>query len=89
MRTDTAQNPGRLHMVPKREYAPFDDCTSTMAAKKAALDAGIRLPREIRYVPSHRRVARGIVAGIIGGTAIWAVLALIAWAAWRYFARMG
>lgn len=85
MRTDTAINPGRLHLQPKREYAPFDDHTSTMFAKKQALDAGIVLDRPIRYTPQHRRSARGIVAGIVLGSAIWLLLGGIAVMLWRMY----
>ena len=83
MRHDSAMNPGRLHVVPKRPYEYGDDHTSTMILKKQAMDAGIRLPREIRYVPQHRRSARGIMAGVIGGMLIWAFVLLTAWAVWR------
>ena len=83
MRHDSAMNPGRLHLTPKREYIPFDDHTSTMFAKKQAMDAGIVLDKPIRYTPAHRRTARGIVAGIIGGTLIWAFVLLTAWAIYR------
>jgi hypothetical protein len=78
MRHDSAMQPGRMHLLPKREYAPFDDHTSTMAAKRQAMDAGIRLPREIRYVPQHRRSARGIVAGVVLGIGVWILLGGIA-----------
>ncbi len=87
MRTDSAMNPGRLHLMPKRPYEHGDDHTSTMMWKREQMDRGVSLPREIRYIPQHRRAARGIVAGIIGGTVIWAVLLLIAWAAWRWMVR--
>ena len=76
-------NPGRLHLQPKREYAPFDDHTSTMFAKKQALNAGIVLDRPIRYTPQHRRSARGIVAGIVLGGAIWLLLGGIGVMLWR------
>jgi hypothetical protein len=87
MRNDSYMNPGRLHLIPKEPYEFGIDHTSTMIWKREQMDAGIHLPREVRYVPAHRRAARGIVAGIIGGTAIWAVLLLIAWAAWRWMVR--
>lgn len=83
MRSDSAMNPGRLHLIPKRDYAPFDDHTSTMAAKKEAMDAGIKLPRPIRYVPQHRRSARGIMAGVVLGLGIWLLLGLTAMMIWR------
>jgi hypothetical protein len=85
MRTDSAMNPGRLHLQPKTPYEYGDDHTSTMFAKKQAMDAGIRLPREIRYVPAHTRTARGIVAGVVIGLGIWVLLggtALMVWRAW-------
>jgi hypothetical protein len=85
MRHDSHMNPGRLHVVPKREYAPFDDHTSTMFAKKQAMNAGIKLPREVRYVPQHRRTSRGIVAGVVIGLALWAVIGLFAAWAWRMY----
>lgn len=85
MRHDSAMNPGRLHLIPKEPYEFGSDQTSTMLLKKQAMDAGINLPREIRYVPHHRRAARGIVAGVIGGTMIWAFVLLTAWALWRAF----
>lgn len=87
MRHDSAMNPGRLHLMPKRPYEHGDDHTSTMVLKKQAMDAGIDLPRAIRYVPAHRRVARGIVAGVIGGAVVWAVLLAIAWLFWKWIAR--
>ncbi len=83
MRHDSAMNPGRLHLTPKREYIPFDDHTSTMAAKRDALNAGIVLDRPIRYTPQHRRSARGIVAGIVLGTAVWLLLGGIGIMLWR------
>jgi hypothetical protein len=64
-----------------------DDGTSTMLWKMEQMNRGIHLPREIRYVPAHRRAARGIVAAVIGGTVLWAVLLLISWAAWRWMVR--
>jgi hypothetical protein len=85
MRTDSAMNPGRMHLQPKTPYEYGDDHTSTMFAKKQAMDAGIRLPREIRYVPQHRRSARGIVAGVVIGLGIWVLLggtALMVWRVW-------
>ena len=85
MRHDSCMNPGRLRLTPKREYAPFDDHTSTMAAKRDALNAGIVLDRPIRYTPQHRRSARGIVAGIVLGTALWIVVGLFAAWAWRMY----
>ena len=83
MRHDSAMNPGRLHLQPKRPYEVFDDHTSTMAAKRQAMDAGIRLPREIRYVPQHVRSARGITNAVIGGTLIWAFVLLTGYAVYR------
>lgn len=86
MRTDSAMNPGRLHLQPKAPYEYGDDHTSTMAAKKAAMDAGIRLPRKIRYVPQHRRSARGIMAGVVLGLGIWVLLGGTALMVWRWLA---
>ena len=83
MRTDSAMQPGRLHLIPKAPYEYGDDHTSTMAAKKSAMDAGIKLPRPIRYVPQHRRSARGIVAGVVLGAGIWLILGLTALMVWR------
>ena len=83
MRTDSVMNPGRMHLQPKREYGWGDDHTSTMFAKKQAMDAGISLPREIRYVPAHRRSARGIVAGVVIGLGIWVLLGGTALMVWR------
>lgn len=83
MRTDTAMNPGRLHLQPKRSYAPFDDHTSTMFAKKQAMNAGITLDRPIRYTPQHRRSARGIVSGVVLGLCVWALLGGIGLMLWR------
>lgn len=85
MRHDSVMNAGRIHLQPKRPYEFGDDHTSTMVLKKIQMDAGIQLPREIRYVPAHRRAARGIVAGVIGGCLIWAFVLLTAWALWRAF----
>jgi hypothetical protein len=85
MRNDSAMNPGRIHLQPKREYGWGNDHTSTMFAKKQAMDAGISLPREIRYVPAHRRSARGIVAGVVIGIGVWLLLggtALMVWRMW-------
>lgn len=89
MRHDSAMNPCRLHLQPKQPYQWGDDHTSTMFAKKRAMDAGIQLPREIRYVPAHRRAARGIVAGVVGGLLIWCFVLLTAWAAWRVWGVYG
>ena len=85
MRHDSCMNPGRLRLEPKRAYAPFDDHTSTMFAKKQAMNAGIVLDKPIRYTPQHRRSARGIVAGIVLGTALWIVVGLFAAWAWRMY----
>jgi len=85
MRHDSGMNPGRLHLIPKRPYEWGDDHTSTMVMKRNLMDAGISLPREIRYVPAHRRAARGIVAGVIGGLLIWCFVLLTAWAVWKAF----
>ena len=85
MRHDSAMNPGRVRLTPKREYMPFDDHTSTMFAKKQAMDAGIVLDKPIRYTPQHRRSARGIVAGFVLGTALWIVVGLFAAWAWRMY----
>lgn len=83
MRTDSAMNPGRLHLQPKREYGWGDDHTSTMFAKKQAMNAGIHLPRSIRYTPQHRRSARGIVAGVVIGIGVWLLLGGTALMVWR------
>jgi hypothetical protein len=83
MRNDSAMNPGRMHLQPKREYGWGDDHTSTMFAKKQAMDAGIQLPRAIRYVPQHRRSARGIVAGVVIGIGVWLLLGGTALMVWR------
>ncbi len=83
-RHDSAMNVGRLHLQPKRPYEAFDDHTSTMAMKADAMRAGIDLGPS-RYVPHHRRAARGIVAGVIGGLFIWGFVLLTAWALWRVF----
>ena len=85
MRHDSAMNPGRLHLTPKRTYAPFDDHTSTMWQKKQAMDAGITLDRPIRYTPQHRRSARGIVAGIVIGAGLWILFGGIAVMVWRIY----
>ena len=76
-------NPGRLHLQPKTPYEWGDDHTSTMIMKREAMDAGIHLPRAIKYVPQHRRSARGIVAGMVLGGAIWLLLGGIAVMVWR------
>jgi hypothetical protein len=83
MRTDSAMNPGRLHLEPKAPYRYGDDHTSTMIWKKEQMDLGIRLPREIRYVPQHRRSARGIVAGVVIGLGVWVLLGGTALMVWR------
>lgn len=75
-------NPGRLHLQPKRPYEYGDDHTSTMALKADAMRAGIDLGPS-RYVPQHRRSARGIVAGVVLGTGIWVLLGGIALMVWR------
>ena len=85
MRHDSAMNPGRLRLEPKTPYIWGDDHTSTMAAKRDALNAGITLDRPINYTPQHRRSARGIVAGIVLGTALWIVVGLFAAWAWRMY----
>lgn len=85
MRHDSCMDPGRLHLTPKREYAPFDDHTSTMFAKAQAMQQGITLDRPIRYTPQHRRTARGIVAGVILGLCVWALLAGIGLMVFRIF----
>ena len=85
MRHDSCMNPGRLHLQPKRDYMPFDDHTSTMWQKKQQMNAGIVLDKPIRYTPQHRRSARGIVAGIVLGTALWIVVGLFAAWAWRMY----
>lgn len=82
MRHDSAMNPGRLHVVPKRPYEYGDDHTSTMILKKQAMDAGIDLGPP-RYVPQHVRSARGIKNAVIGGTLIWAFVLLTGYAVYR------
>ena len=86
MRHDSCMNPGRLRLEPKREYIPFDDHTSTMAAKRDAMNAGIVLDRPINYQPQHRRSARGIVAGIVIGAGLWILVGGIAVMVWRLYA---
>ena len=76
---------GSLQVAPKRLHVWGDDHTDTMAAKKAAMAQGIVLDRPIRYTPQHRRSARGIVAGIVLGTALWIVIGLFAAWAWRMY----
>ena len=85
MRHDSCMNPGRLRLEPKTPYIWGDDHTSTMALKRQAMDAGIVLDRPIRYTPQHRRSARGIVAGIVLGAAIWLLLGGIAVMLWRMY----
>ncbi|MBK8772829.1 MAG: hypothetical protein IPM06_20695 [Rhizobiales bacterium] len=85
MRTDSCMNPGRLHLQPKRDYMPFDDHTSTMWQKKQQMNAGIVLDKPIRYTPQHRRSARGIVAGVVLGAAVWLLLGGIAVMVWRMY----
>ncbi len=84
-RHDSCMNPGRLRLEPKSPYLWGDDQTSTMAAKKAAMERGIILDRPISYVPQHRRSARGIVAGIVLGTAVWLLLGGIVVMVWRMY----
>ena len=74
---------GSLQVAPKRLHVWGDDHTSTMAAKRDAMNAGIVLDRPINYQPQHRRSARGIVAGIVLGGAIWLLLGGIAVMVWR------
>ena len=83
MRHDSAMNPGRLHLMPKKPYEPFDDHTTTVAAKMKAMDAGIVLDRPISYTPQHRRSARGIVAGVALGLGVWLLVCGIAVMVWR------
>ncbi len=85
MRTDTSMQPGRMHVEPKRPYIFDDDHTSTMILKKQAMEQGIELRHPINYRPQHRRSARGIVAGIVLGTALWIVVGLFAAWAWRMY----
>lgn len=75
--------PGRLHVLPKRPYIFDDDHTSTMILKKRAMESGITLRQPINYRPQHRRSARGIVAGIVLGGAIWLLVGGIAVMVWR------
>lgn len=82
-RHDSCMNPGRLRLEPKHDYAWGDDQTSTMAAKKAAMERGIILDRPISYVPQHRRSARGIVAGVVIGAGLWILVGGIAVMVWR------
>ena len=86
MRHDSCMDAGRLHLQPKRQYQPFDDCTSTMAYKKTLMEAGITLDRPINYTPQHRRSARGIMAGVILGLGVWLLLAGVAVMVWRLYA---
>lgn len=83
MRTDSAMNPGRLHLEPKTPYEWGDDHTSTMVMKQAHMNAGIVLDKPIRYTPQHRRSARGIVAGIVLGAGLWILVGGIAVMVWR------
>lgn len=76
-------NPGRLRLEPKTPYIWGDDHTSTMIEKRRHMNAGIVLDRPINYQPQHRRSARGIVAGVILGLGVWALLAGIAVMLWR------
>lgn len=85
MRHDSCMDPGRLHLQPKREYAPFDDHTSTMAHKMQLMNAGITLDRPINYTPQHRRSARGIVSGVVLGLCVWALLGGIGLMVFRIF----
>ncbi|MBK9704814.1 MAG: hypothetical protein IPO75_15980 [Betaproteobacteria bacterium] len=85
MRHDSCMNPGRLRLEPKSPYEWGDDHTSTMVMKQAHMNAGIVLDRPINYQPQHRRSARGIVAGIVLGTALWIVIGLFAAWAWRMY----
>jgi hypothetical protein len=54
-----------------------------MFAKKQAMDAGIHLPRSIRYVPQQRRTSHGIVAGVVLGIGLWVLLGGTALMVWR------
>ena len=85
MRHDSCMDAGRLHLTPKREYQPFDDCTSTMAYKQRLMNAGIVLDRPINYTPQHRRSARGIVSGVVLGLCVWALLGGIGLMVFRIF----
>ena len=85
MRHDSCMDAGRLHLQPKRQYQPFDDCTSTMAYKKTLMEAGITLDRPINYCPQHRRSARGIVAGVVIGVCVWALIGGIGLMVWRMY----
>ena len=76
---------GSLRVLPKHLYTWGDDGTSTMFAKKQAMAGGIDLTQPINYTPQHRRSARGIVAGIVLGTALWIVVGLFAAWAWRMY----
>jgi hypothetical protein len=76
-------NPGRLRLEPKTPYVWGDDHTSTMFEKRRQMNAGIVLDRPINYQPQHRRSARGIVAGIVLGAAIWLLLGGIVVMVWR------
>ncbi len=83
MRHDSCMNPGRLRLEPKSPYEWGDDHTSTMVMKQAHMNAGIVLDRPINYTPQHRRSARGIVAGVVLGLGVWALLAGVAVMVWR------
>ncbi len=71
--------------MPKKPYQWSDDHTSTMILKKNAMEQGIELRQPINYKPQHRRSARGIVAGIVLGAAIWLLLGGIAVMVWRMY----
>jgi hypothetical protein len=82
-RHDSNMQPGRMHLVPKREYTPFDDHTSTMFGKMQAMRDGIDIGRPINYVPAHVRAAKGIVIGVGIGLGMLLVIGLFAAWAWR------
>ena len=79
----TTDDIGSLQVAPKRLHVWGDDHTSTMLRKKEAMAQGITLDRPINYKPQHRRSARGIVAGVILGLGVWALLAGVAVMLWR------
>lgn len=84
-RHDSNMLPGRLHLEPKRPYFPGDDHTSTMWEKKRLMDAGVQLRGPINYTPQHRRSARGIMAGVVIGIGVWALLGGIGLMVFRIF----
>ena len=70
-------------LIVRPPHAPFDDGTITRAGKKAAMSGGIDRP--INYCPQHRRSARGIVAGVVIGVCVWALIGGIGLMVWRMY----